>query len=239
MYLDNNVLIDFEEGIIELEVLTANDDVFYFFSETHIEELLNGLIAHPELENTRLHTLELLCGENYIAPDVGPFKGGFEKETPQRVFELSMQFKRLHDQLYRYSNAMRISRDAFLNGLHLEKKEVGNYKPSEIFNVLDAKLREHWGYGIDVYLQKSVATTGRTVFSSLFNLLDFVCYWHDKKNHAARLYDSSHAYFAQYCDVLVSNDKMMRIKAQAVYSYLGIKTQVCSVDDFLANIVTT
>lgn len=164
----------------------------------------NGLDKHPELKDIRLHTIETLCGSNYIAPDVGPFEGGIEAKTPQSIFEISMLYKRMHDELYRFSNAMRINREAFLEGL---------------------------------YLEKSVATTGRTVFSSLFNLLDFVCYWHDK-NHAARLYDSSHAYFAQYCDVLVSNDKRMRIKTEAVYSYLGIGTRVCTADEFLKGVIT-
>lgn len=237
VYLDNNILVDIEVGSNKAEHFTSLNGVSFYFSEVHIDELLNGLDKHPELKDIRLHTIETLCGSNYIAPDVGPFEGGIEAKTPQSIFELSMLYKRMHDELYRFSNAMRINREAFLEGLHLEKLEVGNCKPSEIFNVLEERLKEHWGYGIQVYLEKSVATTGRTVFSSLFNLLDFVCYWHDK-NHAARLYDSSHAYFAQYCDVLVSNDKRMRIKTEAVYSYLGIGTRVCTADEFLKGVIT-
>lgn len=233
IYLDNNVLVDVEEGTIPFESLISAKNVAYCFSEVHIDELMNGLDKHPELKDIRLNTLSKLCGMNYIAPDVGPFKGGFKEETPQKVLELSMQFKAIHDQLYSFSNAMSVNREAFLSDLHLEKLVIGNYKPSEIFNVLDDRLTERWGYGIKVYLEKSLATTGRTVFSSLFNLLDFVSYWHDK-NHSARLYDSSHAYFGQYCDVLVSNDKRMRIKTEAVYSYLSIPTRVYSNDEFLA-----
>ena len=237
VYLDNNILVDIEVGAIQAGRFSSLNNTTYYFSEAHMDELLNGLEKHPELKDSRLHTLETLCGTNYITPDVGPFEGGFDVETPKRVFELSMHYKRMHDELYRYSNAMKINRDTFLEGLYLEKLEVGNYKPSQIFNVLDDRLKEYWGYGINVYLEKSVAATGRAVFCSLFNLLDFICYWHDK-NHAARLYDSSHAYFAQYCDVLVSNDKRMRIKTEAVYSYLGIDTKVCTSDEFLMGVIT-
>ena len=49
----------------------------------------------------------------------------------------------------------------------------------------------------------------------------------------ARLYDSSHAYYAKLCDVLVSNDKRMRYKTMAVYDYLGISTTVMAADEFL------
>ena len=231
-YFDNNILVDIESGVIPRERLLSSPEVTFFFSQAHMDELMNGLDKHPELKNTRLQTIECLCASHYIAPAVGPFRGGFEEMSPQKAFDLSMQYKFMHDQLYRMSNAMTINRDGLLQELMIERLEVGNYKPSEIFNVLEERLKRYWGYGIQVYLEKSIATTGRTVFSSLFNLLDFVCYWHDK-NNAARLYDSSHAYFGQYCDVLVSNDKRMRIKTKAVYSYLDIDTMVYAWNDFL------
>ena len=61
-------------------------------------------------------------------------------------------------------------------------------------------------------------------------------YWGEKKtNHSdvARLYDSSHAYFAQLCDVLVTNDMKMGMKVKAVYSFLNVKTMVMSANEFL------
>ena len=127
---------------------------------------------------------------------------------------------------------MRFNRDAILDSLVLDKKEVGNYKPTEIFGIIKGRMKEHWGYGIEVYLQKLFASEGRTVFSSLFYLLDVVCYRHDK-DHAARLYDSSHAFFGQYCDFLVTNDKRMTTKTEAVYSYLGVRSKVLTADEFL------
>ena len=127
---------------------------------------------------------------------------------------------------------MRVDRDGFLSTLELNKNEVGNIKHSDIIKQIDEKMKEHWGYGVGIYLEKQCASTKRTVFSSLFNLLDFVCYRHDK-SHTARLYDSSHACFAQMCDILVTNDKRMKIKTEAVYSYLGINTKVQTAEEFL------
>lgn len=52
-------------------------------------------------------------------------------------------------------------------------------------------------------------------------------------SNIARMHDASHAYFAQLCDVFVSNDKKMRYKTEAVYSYLGVDTRVESGEEYL------
>ena len=55
-----------------------------------------------------------------------------------------------------------------------------------------------------------------------------------KTDHSevAKLYDASHAYFAQICDVLVTDDKRMRAKVKAIYSFLKIDTKVVSPKEF-------
>lgn len=53
------------------------------------------------------------------------------------------------------------------------------------------------------------------------------------KNNVARLYDSSHAYYAQKCDILVSNDTRMRVKVEAVYHLLNVNTRVLSAEEYL------
>lgn len=232
LYLDNNILIYIENGKYELSQFLSVSDAEYYYSEIHMDELMNGLDTHPELKDIRLKTIGELCGSKYIVPDVAGFKMEIEERLPQSAFNLSMRFKFIHDQIYLFSKSMKIEREVFLKGLKMNRLDVNNYKPTEILPLLDIKMKENWGYGIKEHLEKSVANTGRTVFLTLFNLLDFVCYWHDE-DHAARLYDSSHAYFAQMCDVLVSNDRRMRIKSEAVYSYLGIKTKVVTADEFL------
>ena len=80
---------------------------------------------------------------------------------------------------------------------------------------------------------------GRTVFGTLFNLLDLACYYKDKQtehSNIARFHDASHAYYAQLCDFFVS--ERMRYKTKAVYSYLGITTSVLSFQEFKTIIET-
>lgn len=235
VYLDNNVLVDIETGKYQLDSFLSKPLAEYYYSEVHMDELMNGLEKHPELKVIRLKTLERLCGLNYILP--GVFDSGIEmnNRTPQSAFELSMQFKFLHDHLYQYTNSMNFDRDTILESLKLEKKEVGNYKADEILHVIEEKMVANWGYGIATYLEMQVASFDRTKYNALFNLLDFVCYWKDS-SHTARLYDASHAYFAECCDVLVTNDKRMKYKTEAVYSYLGKDTRVMKADVFLSTI---
>ena len=72
--------------------------------------------------------------------------------------------------------------------------------------------------------------------TELYFMIDSANYWGDKKtshSNVARLYDASHAYFAQICDVLVTNDKRMRAKTKAVYSFLDVNTNVVSTNEYL------
>ena len=235
VYLDTNIFIYLESEKYSYQSFLVVPNATYFFSDIHIDELINGITNNPGLKDVRLQSIELLCGSNYLAPDLGPANGeykGSSLKTPQEAFDFSMRFKHMHDELLSWTKAISVNRDTLINELKLNKLEVGNIPPSDIICIIDRNLKAVLGYGVDVYLEKSVATTGRSAFLALFNLLDFICYWHDVSN-VARLYDSSHAYFAHYCNVLVTNDKRMRIKTEAVYSYYGIRTKVLTADDFI------
>lgn len=86
------------------------------------------------------------------------------------------------------------------------------------------------------YLRETEAHGGKPLYHTLFNLIDSANYWGDKKtshSNVARLYDATHAYFAQICDVLVTNDKRMRAKTKAVYSFLDVNTNVVSTNEYL------
>ena len=232
IYLDNNIFVYIENDIISLKSFTEKKYCCYYYSETHIEELFNGLEKHPELKDIRLKTIGEICSDNYIVPDT-PFTGmGIEQRYPVSAFEKECNLIWIHKRLYDFTKTMNIDHDVFLKDLELNKLEINNYTPSDILCILEKKMRNKWGYGLDTYLYMQGVGSGRAMFSSLFNLLDFVSYWPDK-SHTARLYDSSHAYFAQLCDVLVTDDKRMTHKTKAVYKYLGITTKVLNAKEFI------
>ena len=97
-------------------------------------------------------------------------------------------------------------------------------------------MKETSGIDLYSYLTRTEAIMGKPIYHTLMQLIDMANYWGDKKTNrsdVARLYDSSHAYFAQLCDVLVTNDTKMRMKVKAIYSFLNVKTKLVSAFDFL------
>jgi len=88
--------------------------------------------------------------------------------------------------------------------------------------------------GFDDFIDLS-GNTLRERICTLFNRLDDVGFWKDKKtkkSNLARLYDSSHAYFASSCVYFVSNDKRTLNKANVAYSFYNLKTKAISFDEF-------
>lgn len=234
VYLDNCIIVDIEKGKYSLSDF-KKEGCEYFYSCTHFDELRRGLPNNPNLKGIRLKTISQLCGTNYIVPDVLGLFVGIEQKEPIEVFKQLEILEFLIKECERSANLFHPDRDGVLQELSMNKIEVGNVNEERIFEVIDERMRNSVNrFGIQEYLKRSEAYTGRTTFITLFNLLDAACYWKDDKS-LNRIYDASHAYFAQYCDVLVTNDKRLSIKAKAVYHYLNIKTKVFSGETFLKN----
>lgn len=53
-----------------------------------------------------------------------------------------------------------------------------------------------------------------------------------KKNNSGRIHDVSHMIYASYCDVFVTKDKLLKKRAEAIYYFLGIRTQVILYEEF-------
>jgi hypothetical protein len=70
-----------------------------------------------------------------------------------------------------------------------------------------------------------------------YNTLDMLGISKDKVNRGNgfgnMFNDSLHSYFAHYCDVLVSSDKGLRIKSQALYNLYNIDTKILTVEEFI------
>lgn len=234
VYLDNNILVDIEEGKYKVEDFLSVPSAQYFYSDAHIAELLNGVDrAIPGLRDKRLITLNALCRSNFLIQD-GPSNNlKLSIRNPQQAYENAIVFGFLRRPINQLAKGFSPNRSKILDELHWDAREVGNYDPNQIFDIIDSKLRaSKYRFGIKEYLAQSEAYTDRTVYSSLFNLLDMVGYRKDK-NNVARLYDASHAYYAQACDILVSNDTKMRIKTEAVYHYLNVPTRILDASVFL------
>lgn len=61
----------------------------------------------------------------------------------------------------------------------------------------------------------------------IFEFLELIRYFPDKSTQfLSGLHDTTHAIYASYCDVFVTNDKKLRKKAKATYNWLGINTLI-------------
>lgn len=232
VYLDNCILVDIEKGNLNLSDFSQLKEAEYFFSLAHIHELNRGVAKTPDLKSKRLSTLSELCGENYLDQDSKGQSIEHICNSAEIVFDRCEPYRTYTELLESKVSQYNPNRDKIIEELEIIKIEVGNIEPSKIFNFLESKLMESSNrFGIDGFLRRSEAFTLKTKYSTLFNLLDSVFYWKDEQ-HINRLYDSTHACCAQYCDVLVTNDKRMAIKAKAIYSYLGVKTKVMNSEEY-------
>lgn len=120
--------------------------------------------------------------------------------------------------------------------LDFDSTIFNNVSPEIVLEMINERIKQKLNIDLMTYLKATEAFGGKPLYHTLFNLIDSANYWGDKKtshSNIARLYDAAHAYFAQVCDVLVTNDKRMRAKTKAVYTFLGVKTRVLSTDEYL------
>ena len=233
IYLDNNVFVDVENGNLRETQFLSIPGVRYFYSDAHMGELLEGL-GNPKLsQQTRIHLIERICGNNFIVTGVYGVPEFLDK-APAEIYYLSriLDDPKLKELAHEDCAFMRVR-----ESLGFDKSIFNNIAPEKVLQLIDERLQEREGIALIPYLMRSEAYGGKPLVYTLLNMVDIANYWGDREtNHSnvARLYDASHAYFAKICDVLVSNDKKMRQKIQAVYSFMGVRTKIMSVGEFLS-----
>jgi len=233
VYLDNNVLVDIEDGNLRLSDFISIQNVEYYYSEAHLNELLEATSNPNVSQGRRLELITKLCGTNSILanphnpPDIC-------SKSPDEMYSFV-------DTPLRTMINMFVLRDtdvfqSIRQHLGFDSRSFNNVKPDEVLGVLDLRMQEKFNIGLVQYLCQSEALSGRTLFVTLLDIIDAANYWGDRKtahSEVARLNDASHAYYAQICDILVTNDKKMIAKVNVIYSFLGVDTKVLTVRDFL------
>lgn len=239
VYLDNNIIVGIEESNYDLSLFKSLSGMEYYYSAAHVDELIEGT-GNPKISvDKRLSTISELAGTNHILN--GFQDPEFFSKSVQEMYALantSLQTM-IRVQINSATKNFNVDNDRFLEILKLKRIEVNNIKPCNIISEIDRRMLEAENpddrISVREYLWRSEAV-GRSLYCTLFNLLDFACFYKDKPtdhSNIARMHDASHAYYAQLCDVFVSDDKKMRYKTEAVYRYLKVKTRVMSGKEFL------
>lgn len=234
VYLDNNVLVDIEQGIFKVEDFLAQPNTKYYYSDAHLGELLEARGNSKVSQEGRLDLISRICGQNCILSGVLNDPEFIQKDvremyriadTPLRSVINSMAAKGAN-----IFEKVRIELD-------FESRLFNNESPEKVLGIIDERMKEKLGIGLIPYLLSSEAFGGKVLYYTLLNIIDTANYWGDDKtdhSEVARLYDASHAYSAIICDALVTSDRRMMAKVKAIYSFLGIKTKVLSVKEYLS-----
>lgn len=230
VYFDNNILVLFENKKIEIPILNKYS---YVYSYTHIQELMEAKIDFDKLKQLRLTTIQYLTKNTYIFPNNDKI---YEKiEPPEKVFLTLQLFSGLTNKFRQSVNNFNVDRQKLIQILNIDTRRINNYSHIEVIEYFENALNSHLSFNLNHLIDLS-GNSLREKISTIFNWLDFIGFWKDKETHKsnlARTYDSSHTYFASYCNLFVSNDKRTRNKAKVAYKYYNIDTKVLSFEEFL------
>lgn len=169
-------------------------------------------------------------GKTIEIPLIGSFSNGFE---------LLNGFMAFLGKVMTDKELVRTIRAKTTNNVKdAEISHINNYNPQEVIGAINTCLAR---YGSDVDLEELIKKViidehkgnEQLVFESLYISLDLLCYHSDNRGFSNILTDADHAFYGGFCDVLVSDDAKMRLKAEAVYSYFGIHTKIIGKQELL------
>ncbi|KAF0131822.1 MAG: hypothetical protein FD155_346 [Bacteroidetes bacterium] len=231
IYLDNNILVSIEKNEIDFVPIMKDGRNFSFvYSYAHVQELLEAKNNFSELKAVRLKTIKEIMNNVMIYPD-----GNEQVSHPENIIQMLKMTSKIQENLRNVVNNFNPDRTKLIQKFGIDETRINNYDPEELIKYINTALRSN----LVIEFRDLVDLAGNSLrerISTLFNLLDFVGFWKDKKterSNLARVYDSSHAFFASYCDIFISNDKRARNKTKVAYSLYNIRTEVLSYSEFL------
>lgn len=119
-----------------------------------------------------------------------------------------------------------------------EIAHINDYDPDKVIGAINSFFARY-GSDVDVVgiIKKAIVENQqgdeKLLFESLYTSLDLMSFHPDKRDFMNIMTDADHAFYGGYCDVLVTDDAKMRLKAKAVYSYFGIQTKIIGKQELL------
>lgn len=185
VYIDNNVLVDIEIGKYSVEDFTGMSGATYYYSDAHINELLEAKGNPKVSQEGRLNLISQLCGRNNIltmgfkAPEI------YEKEP--------VEMYRLCDNPLRAFIAQQVNTgdDLFMElrkKLNFDSTIFNNASPELVLKMIDERVKQKLNnMDLLTYLRETEAHGGKPLYHTLFNLIDSANYWGDKKTSHSML----------------------------------------------------
>lgn len=264
VYFDSNVIIDMCDGrrpeIREFVLESSKNKTTVFpFSAAQISEITKHPIS-PQCRE-RLSFLGKISNNIYFVYSAYDYE--FRTETPNSVYETinealpELDTNRLFANFFSF-DALKSYREK----LGLDPIWLNNLSGSDAVKEIDEALYASIPSDIKaprsikellVFTQKmtrenfsglwdNLGTTEShmTIGSELqgvFSLLEMFGYWPDSKgvyHKGSRFTDGQHIFNAKHCNILVTNDKGMKNRAEAAYEVLGVNTKVLFTHEYEA-----
>ncbi|MBN2834139.1 MAG: hypothetical protein JXR48_04155 [Candidatus Delongbacteria bacterium] len=247
LYLDNNILIDIEKGLLSIRDIQKNLEIDLdkiYFSAAHIQEALEMTGDTDEEKNNRIlkrfDTISNICKMDYLHEDMNN-RVSILQRKPEEVYDTLITTHSFANNAMKGLISMipESAKESVRVQLGLNPILMNNYTPLEVTEHLKKKFSEFGQNGSILELLEQVKNfhpDGKSFglsndIAGVFEFLDMVGYWKDKvtsKSNYARLWDSNHTFFAAHCNYFISDDKRTRNKAKVAYHLFGISTKVLS-----------
>jgi hypothetical protein len=270
-YLDNNILIDIYERTLEhvsgpLLSLVCDRRLTCPFSAEMVDEFAVPLPVADAMK--RLGFLAHLSEEHYFENSAGDI--GFTKRNPFDLYDMLKEqhvgraFKAELPTLVTFENLeesrkqLGLSRDSMRDkpldaAIESINAAIFQYAEDDCRPGLPRNLSELAVMSKEIYQSKQISQNQVAIkgvveqipIVMLFSLLDSLGYGSDKKSiyqKGSQYSDGSHCFCASHYDFLVTRDKGMRTKGEAVYQILGIETKVigpCEFEELVISMAKT
>lgn len=264
VYLDSNVIIEMSDGRLnglKSHILNSvkSEGTSYPFSAALVSEITRSPLTDQCLD--RLNFLSLISDDLYFVHSIYDYE--FRKESPASVWEtitggaLKLDEKSLLTGSIPFESLKQVR-----SQLGLEPQVLNNLSGKKAVATIDAALSmampenstaprsmkdllvflkaQNRAINAQQWTDMGTSEAHMTIGDDLhimFSLLDSFGYWPDTEKvyrKGSRYPDTQHVFNASQCDVLVTRDRGMRNRAEAVYSILEIDTTVMSTDEYVA-----
>lgn len=245
-YLDYNIYTSIVDGDYTLQKLLGSFPSInkIYYSASHVQEVYNitaqSQSHRKELMDRKLLSISEITQNHYLYHEQATNKMHYLIEDPFIVLETISEFPFAQRAMNSFMNlATKEEKEMFRIMMGVDIKKLNNYNPEDVITHLNTHLSE-LGSGTSFIEMIEMAMNSfpkdgtyglANRMAAVFELLDFMGYWKDREtptSNYARLWDSSHAYYASYCNYYISDDKRNRNKAKVVYDIYQINTQIVS-----------
>lgn len=241
VYLDWNCITHCKDSLVELKELLIKryNNVFICpFSEAHIRDVLTKSNCGSEYYEQDLDLLTQISGGNMLLLKRNTIK--LYKVNPREYISKE------GDVLDYIQNEFTFPYDTIRQSLKLALNDIDRNRiskedaPQNVIPLIDKMVRRDSNVNTDInsILERSNTlgnNTLETKIKQVYYVLDMLGYKsEDKRKSFANIdTDAQHIALASLCDYLITNDKKMRDKANAIYSHMHCVTKVMDSQAFI------